>query len=74
MPRYFFDIDDGRRRSHDEWGMELPNLDKAKNEASSLLRTLAEVRNIEKRPGATMVRVRDASGEKVYEGLTHVED
>lgn len=74
MPRYFFDIDDGKRRARDEWGMELPNLDKVKNEANSLLRTLAEVRQIEKRPGATMVRVRDASGGEVYEGLTYVED
>ena len=74
MPKYFFDIDDGRRRAHDEWGMELPDFEMAKKEAVSLLRTLAEVRHMEKRPGATLVRVRNDSGEAIYEGLTHVED
>ena len=74
MSRYFFDVDDGKRQVHDEVGMELPSEDRAMVEASTLLRTLAEIRQIERRPGTTTVRVRNGDGEKIYEGSAHLED
>ena len=74
MPRYFFDIDDGKRRARDEWGMELPNLERAKKEAGTLLRTLSDIRNIERRPGTSFVKVRMGGDEQVFEGSTCFED
>lgn len=74
MPRYFFDIDDGKRQVHDVIGMDLSSADRAMVEASTLLRTLAEIRHIEGRPGTTIVTVRDFDDEKIYEGSAHLED
>ena len=74
MPRYFFDVDDGKRQVHDVVGMELSSADRAMVEASTLLRTLAEIRRIEGRPGTTVVRVRDVDDEQIYEGSAHLED
>lgn len=74
MPRYFFDIDDGKRQVHDTLGMELSSADKAMVEASTLLRTLAEIRQIERRPGTTVVRVRDGDDEEIYEGSARLEE
>ena len=74
MPRYFFDVDDGKRQVHDKVGMELPSEDRAMVEASALLRTLAEIRQIEGRPGTTVVRVRDGDNEEIYEGSARLED
>ena len=36
MPRYFFDVDDGKRQVHDVIGMELSSADRAMVEASTL--------------------------------------
>ncbi len=74
MPRYFFDVDDGQRQVRDEIGMELANGLIARTEAATLLHTLADIRHIERRPGTTIVRVRDARGEEVYEGSVEVGD
>ena len=73
MPRYYFDIDDGKRQVHDVIGMDLSSADRAMVEASTLLRTLAEIRQIEGRPGTTIVTVRDCDDEKIYEGSAHLE-
>ena len=73
MPRYFFDIDDGVRRARDEWGMELPDVRHAMEEASRLLRTLAEVRNIERSPGITFVKFRMSEDEYVIEVSTRLD-
>lgn len=41
MPRFFFDIDDGERRTTDSEGLELPDLAAAGNVAVSILPDLA---------------------------------
>lgn len=74
MTRYFFDVDDGKRQVHDEVGMDLPNEDRAMVEASALLRTLAEIRQIEGRPGTTVVRIRNIDGEGIFKGSVRLED
>lgn len=66
MTRYFFDVDDGRRRVRDEVGVELIDLQVARMEAARLLQTLAELRRIEGRSGTTYVTVRNAQGETVH--------
>lgn len=73
MARYFFDIDDGKRRVHDRTGMDLPSEISVLKEAGHLLLALAELRHVEDRPGVTVVRVRDSEGEQVYEGSTCLE-
>ena len=73
MPRYFFDIDDGRRRVHDATGMDLRDEDGAMREAGYLLQTLADIRQMERRPGTTTVRVRDGDDEEIYEGTARLE-
>ena len=70
LERFFFDVDDGKRRVHDEVGRCLIDLDVAVLEAGILLRSLAVIRTIEGRPGTTYVTVRDAHGEKVHEVST----
>ena len=74
MPRYFFDVDDGARQFRDKIGMELSGTLAAMTEAGTLLHTIADIRHIERRPGITTVRVRDALGDEVHERSVDVED
>lgn len=67
MQRYFFDVDDGRRQVRDEIGKPFLTRDLATLEAGTLLRTLADIRHIEGRPGTTRVIVRDEYGREVHE-------
>lgn len=41
MPRYFFDIDDGTRKTRDEQGLELENAEAARRAAIAVLPDLA---------------------------------
>ena len=41
MPRYFFDIDDGDRRTLDDEGFDLPGLQEARDEAIRVLPDIA---------------------------------
>ena len=70
MERFFFDVDDGRRRVRDEIGKELFDREVAVLEAGILLRSLAVIRSIEGRPGTTFVTVRAAQGETIYAAST----
>ena len=66
MPRLFFDFDDARHQFRDGEGLDLPNIEAARNE---VLRTLAEVvkdalpmSDCQTFTGC----VRDAAGNNVY--------
>lgn len=41
MPRYFFDIDDGEKRSSDRCGLELKDLEEARKQAIGILPDVA---------------------------------
>ena len=70
IPRYFFDIDDGLRRARDKWGKELPDVNHVMKEVNNLIRTLSDIRDIEKRSGTTFVKVRLGEDEQVIEVST----
>ena len=68
MPRYFFDIDDGVFATRDEDGLELPDDQAARNEASRALAEMARryIPNDEPQKNIIMW-VRDESGEPLLQ-------
>ena len=66
MPRYFFDVDDGERRTRDEAGINLPSLDDVEREARVLLQNLSVPEVINGRDRLFTAVVRDSEGSKVY--------
>ena len=71
--RFYFDVDDGQRQVRDTVGRSLINETMAVMEAGVLLRSLAAIKIMQDRPGTTYVTVRDAKGNRVHRGSTHLE-
>ena len=73
MPLFFFDVDDGKHQIRDEIGKSLISPALIALEVDALLLTLADLMQIEGRPGTTRVSVRDENGRQVYEGTNDVQ-
>ena len=66
MPRYFFDVDDGERRTRDEAGICLPCVDDVEREVRMLLRDLSLPEMLRGRDRLFTAVVRDRDGTTVY--------
>jgi hypothetical protein len=66
VPHFYFDIDDGECETRDEEGVDLPDLEAARDEAVSVLPAIArEVLPASDRQGLA-VSVRDETGRIVF--------
>ncbi len=65
MPRFFFDLSDGRAEFRDETGIDLPQ-DGIVAEVRSLLRLLADERRREGRSAMVVADVRNEAGRIVF--------
>ena len=74
LPRYFFEIDDGKHHLRDERGRELADQFAATAEAHDLLRTLRDLQGLEHRSSVAAISVRDDSGSMIYEGSLSLDD
>ena len=74
MPRYFFDIDDGKHHLRDERGRELADQFAAVSEAQALLSTLRDLQGLEHRSSAAAISVRDEAGSLIHEGSLSLDD
>ncbi len=66
MQRFYFDINDGRRRTTDSLGEELPSLDHARKMAVRELAHLIRDDMADGQRESYVVTVRDAGGVPVY--------
>ena len=66
MPRFFFDIDDGTRRTHDDDGTVLPDLEAVRREAISVLPDLAREELPDGDHHIFSCDVRDESGAVIF--------
>ena len=66
MPRYFFDIDDGRRNIIDDDGHEVLGPEAARDEALALLPAFAREALTGDGSRDVVVTVRNAAGDVVY--------
>ena len=74
LPRYFFDIHDGKHHTRDERGRELPDQFAAATEAQVLLSTLRDLQELEHRSSVAAISVRDDAGSLIYEGSLSLDD
>src|SRR4051812_44276540 len=66
MPRYFFEIDDGERRTPDDEGLDLSGLWEARNQAIAVLPDIARDVLPDGERRELVSSVRDESGQLVY--------
>lgn len=71
MPRFFFDVSDGRAEFRDETGIDLPQHDIVE-EARSLLRLLAHERRHAGRAVRVVADVRNEAGRIVFHATATV--
>jgi hypothetical protein len=66
MPRYFFDIDDGDRRSRDTEGTDLPDREAVRREATGLLPDIASEELPDGNHRTFVCSVRDAADKVIF--------
>lgn len=69
MPTFYFDVYDGQKATHDEFGVELPNLDEATDEAAALLPELAREVISSQQSNSLGAAVRDENGKILYRAV-----
>ncbi|MBH0619326.1 hypothetical protein I3A86_24815 [Salmonella enterica] len=69
MPTFYFDVYDGQKATYDEFGVELPNLDEATDEAAALLPELAREVIPSQQSNSFGAAVRDENGEILYRAV-----
>jgi hypothetical protein len=69
MPRYYFDIDDGRRFTRDEEGLECPSRKAVRDFAMGALPDIARDELPEEDRRDFVVKVRDESGRYVFQAI-----
>jgi hypothetical protein len=65
MPRYFFDIDDGRTLTPDETGLELDDVEAVRREAIKALPEIAQEVLPEDERRQVVVTARDSAGRRI---------
>lgn len=68
MPRYFFDVDDGERRTRDETGLDLTSVNEVERETRILLQNLSVPEVLSRKDRVFTAAVRDDRGVTVYRG------
>ncbi len=66
MPRYYFDVDDGERLSHDQEGTDLASREEARREAIGILPDIAREVLPDGNDRTFTSRLRDENGEVIF--------
>ena len=67
LPRYYFDMDDGERRTRDDIGLDLARRADVEREVGMMLQNLGMALVLEGQPRIINAAVRDEQGETVCE-------